>query len=45
MAQAGIVLYVHKPLQAAQLHLTVDLIQGSVRLRRQNESLLDSLPE
>lgn len=43
MAQAGIVLYVHKPLQAAQLHLTVDLILQSVRLRRQNESLLDSL--
>lgn len=45
MAAAGIVLYVHKPLQAAQLHLTVDLILQSVRLRRQNESLLDSLQQ
>lgn len=45
MAQAGIVLYVHKPLQAAQLHLTVDLILQAVRLRRQNESLLDSLQQ
>lgn len=45
MQQAGVALYVHKPLQAAQLHLTANLILQVVRLQRANESLLDSLQQ
>lgn len=45
MQRAGIVLYAHKPLQAAQLHLMASLILQVTRLRRQNDSLLDSLQQ